>query len=98
MAKKLTLNIDEKIIEEAKKYARKKQKSLSRIVQDYLKVIVKLNNKEVSSFSKSTEIELSPTVKQLLGSVKIDQEKLKKINDEKFKYLKEKYLERYGIH
>ena len=94
MAKKLTLNIDEKIIEEAKKYARKKQKSLSRIVQDYLKVIVKLNNKEVSSFSKSTEIELSPTVKQLLGSVKIDQEKLKKINDEKFKYLKEKYLER----
>ena len=98
MAKKLTLNIDEKIIEEAKKYARKKQKSLSRIVQDYLKVIVKLNNKEVSSFSKSTEIELFPTVKQLLGSVKIDQEKLKKINDEKFKYLKEKYLERYGIH
>jgi len=94
MAKKLTLNIDEKIIEEAKKYARKKQKSLSRIVQDYLKVVVKLNNKEVSSFSKSTEIELSPTVKQLLGSVKIDQEKLKKINDEKFKYLKEKYLER----
>ena len=93
MAKKLTLNIDENIIEEAKKYARKKQKSLSRIVQDYLKFIIKLNNKEDSISGKNTETELSPTVKKLLGSVKIDKEKLEKITDEKFKYLKEKYLE-----
>ena len=91
MAKKLTLNIDEEIIEEAKKYARKRRKSLSRVVQDYLKYIVKMDV-ESNSSNKSIETKLTPTVKQLLGSVKIDKEKLEKISDEKFEYLKEKYL------
>jgi replicative DNA helicase len=34
--KKLTLTIEEKIISQAKEYARKKNKSVSRIVEEYL--------------------------------------------------------------
>ena len=82
MGKKLTLNIEEKVIEEAKKYASKKRKSLSRVIQDYLRYVVEMENED-------EEIELSPTVRQLLGSVKM---KEKEPKDARFEYLKEKYL------
>lgn len=36
MLKKLTLTIEEKIIRQAKEYARRKRKSVSRIVEEYL--------------------------------------------------------------
>ena len=62
MTTKLTLTIEENVIKSAKVYAQKKGKSLSRLIENYLK---SLSNKE------SAAEELSPTVKKLLGSVKL---------------------------
>ena len=60
MSTKLTLTIDESIIERAKKYAKSKENSLSNIIENYLKILVKDNT--------SKEIELTPIVKSLKGS------------------------------
>ena len=59
MSTKLTLTIDESVIERAKKYAKSKENSLSNIIENYLKILVK--------DSSSTEIELTPIVKSLKG-------------------------------
>ncbi|WP_429885995.1 DUF6364 family protein [Geoalkalibacter halelectricus] len=39
MKKKLTLSLDESVIEEAKKFARRRHKSLSRMVESYLRQV-----------------------------------------------------------
>ncbi|NBA84652.1 hypothetical protein GVN16_02715 [Emticicia sp. CRIBPO] len=62
MNTKLTLTIEHTVIEKAKKYALAQERSLSDIIENYLKLIT-------SDESKS-EIELSPTVKALKGSFK----------------------------
>ncbi|MCD6123079.1 MAG: hypothetical protein J7K04_14675 [Spirochaetales bacterium] len=82
MSKKLTLSIDETTIEKAKRYAKKKKKSLSKLVQEYLQYVAEREN-------ENWELELTPTVRKLLGSVKIKEES---IEDTRFKYLEEKYL------
>jgi len=63
MSTKLTLTIDEKVIESAKAYAVSNERSLSNIVEEYLKslTITKENKKEPR---------LSKLVKELKGSVK----------------------------
>lgn len=63
MDTKLTLKLDQEIIERAKQYASKKKVSLSRIVENYLQVLTKE--------SASDEIEISPYVKSLSSGVKI---------------------------
>ena len=50
MPAKLTLTITQSVIEEAKKYAQKKNKSVSRIVEEYLKNIT-TDHDSVTSFS-----------------------------------------------
>lgn len=50
MLAKLTLTITQSVIEEAKKYAQKKNKSVSRIVEEYLKNIT-TDHDSVTSFS-----------------------------------------------
>ncbi|NVO10976.1 MAG: hypothetical protein HXX16_13505 [Bacteroidales bacterium] len=82
MNTKLTLTIDQSIIEKAKKYANGKGRSLSSIIENYLKVITK---EEVVS-----DIELTPIVKSLKGSFKAP----KNLNYKKelSKRLSEKYL------
>jgi alkyl hydroperoxide reductase subunit AhpC len=62
MTTKLTLSIEEGIIKHAKKYAEKKGRSLSEIIQSYLEALT-LNRKE--------EKEISPKIKKLLGAVKL---------------------------
>ncbi len=62
MNTKLTLTIEQKIIERAKKYAKQKGRSLSDIIENYLKVITK---KE-----RNTGIEMTPLTKSLRGSFK----------------------------
>ncbi|MGI5066806.1 DUF6364 family protein [Treponema putidum] len=47
MLAKLTLTIDRSVIEQAKEYAQKKNRSVSRIVEDYLKNIA--TNPEMST-------------------------------------------------
>lgn len=62
---KLTLTIEQTIIEKAKKYANNKGRSLSNIIENYLKAITRDENVET--------IELTPNVKSLKGSFKAPQ-------------------------
>ena len=82
MNTKLTLTIEQSIIEKAKKYANDKGRSLSSIIENYLKVITK---EEAVS-----DIELTPIVKSLKGSFKAP----RNLNYKKelSKRLSEKYL------
>ena len=65
MITKLTLTMEDKVIESAKKYARQKGKSLSDIVENYLK--------SVSTHEITTE-ELSPKVARLKGVIKLPED------------------------
>ncbi len=64
MNTKLTLTVDQDIIIKAKKYAKSKGRTLSDIIENYLKMITK----EASSID---EAELSLLVKSLKGSFKM---------------------------
>jgi hypothetical protein len=82
MNTKLTLTIEQTIIEKAKKYANSKGRSLSNIIENYLKVITKEDNVE--------SIELTPIVKSLKGSFTAP--KNFDFKKELAKRLEEKYL------
>ncbi len=58
---KLTLTIEESVIEKAKKYAKGKNRSLSDIIENYLKVVAK-------EIPEQQDIEITPIVKSLKGS------------------------------
>ena len=62
MTTKLTLSLEENVIKEAKSLAKMKGKSLSNLVENYLKALILQK--------QNTEIEISPTVKKLVGCVK----------------------------
>ena len=62
MNTKLTLTIEEKVIDSAKQYAQKKGKSLSHIVENYLM--------SITSNEKKTD-NLSPKVAKLMGVIKL---------------------------
>lgn len=64
---KLTLSINQSVIEEAKIYAKSSGKSLSSIVEEYLKALLK-DKKHDSKKSPSK------TVKELRGSVRMPEE------------------------
>lgn len=63
MNTKLTLTIEQELIQKAKDYAKQKNRSLSDIIENYLKILTKEEKKESS--------ELSPIVKSLKGSFKM---------------------------
>ncbi|SPD75302.1 conserved hypothetical protein [uncultured Desulfobacterium sp.] len=80
MITKLTLRMDENLIESAKEYSVKTGKSVSRIVADLFEII---KNEKINR-----EDPLTPTVRSLKGILKgkqIDEKDYKK-------YLEEKYL------
>jgi len=60
---KLTLSLDRKTIESAKKYAQKRGKSVSKIVQDYLSSISK-------NESKPSKMAIGPVTQELHGALK----------------------------
>lgn len=62
MNTKLTLTIEQSLIEKAKKYAKSKGRSLSDIVENYLKVIIKEDNSKV--------IDSTPIASSLRGAFK----------------------------
>lgn len=84
MNTKLTLTIDQSVIEKAKRYARKKERSLSDLIENYLKALT------TEESEKNTEDDLSATVKNLKGSFKMpkDFDYKKELTDR----LSEKYL------
>ncbi len=81
MKVKLTLLLDKKVIEQAKKYSRKKNISLSKLIEDYLLR---------TSFKEQEEPVISPLVKSLSGVIKLpkDLDHKKAYSD----YLSEKYM------
>ena len=83
MDAKLTLNIDREIAARAKAYARSKGRSLSDLVEDYLKFL--------TSSGKESDPKLPPRVRSLLGSIKVpkDLDYKKELSDQ----LRKKYLE-----
>lgn len=84
MSTKLTLTIEQSVIEKAKKYANDKGRSLSSIIENYLKIITK-DEESVN------EIKLTPIVRSLKGSFKAP--KNLDYKKELSKRLTEKYLE-----
>ena len=82
MDAKLTLNIDKEVARKAKVYARSKGRSLSDLVENYLKLLTKNSSVEDSEYT--------PRVKSLLGCIKLpeDFEYKREISDS----LAKKYL------
>ena len=60
MNTKLTLTIEQTVIINAKKYASDKNRSLSNLIENYLKALTSENN--------NNKVELTPIVKSLLGA------------------------------
>lgn len=78
MQTKLTLRLEDSLIQQAKKYAKQHDKSLSQVVADYFQVLTQQSKKSKTS----------PITKSLIGILdtnNIDE------NDYK-KYVEEKYL------
>jgi len=65
MTTKLTLTIEDKVIDSAKKYALEKGKSVFDIVENYLKTI---------TTREETNPTLSPKVSRLIGAVKLPED------------------------
>jgi Family of unknown function (DUF6364) len=64
MTTKLTLTIDDKVINSAKEYAQKKGKSLSHLIENYLKSIT-------ADTKEDKEESISPKVLKLMGVIKL---------------------------
>lgn len=82
MNTKLTLTIEQAVVEKAKRYARKKERSLSDLIENYLKALTNETTKETAK--------TSPIVKSLRGSFAMD--KNADYKTELSKQLREKYL------
>lgn len=65
MTTKLTLTMEDKVIDSAKKYAHKKGKSLSDIVENYLR--------SITTYEK-TAVKLSPKVTRMMGAIKLPED------------------------
>ncbi|MBA5792705.1 hypothetical protein H1R17_01545 [Flavobacterium sp. xlx-214] len=83
MDTKLTLKLDEDVIERAKKYASNKKLSLSRLIENYLDSLTK---------EQDNDFEISPFVKSIATgkSIPIDAD-WKEIRDQYADHLDEKY-------
>lgn len=81
MDTKLTLKLNQEIIEKAKQYASEKKVSLSRLIENYLNTL--------TSSNPSDDLQISPFVKSLTSGIKIppDYDYKKERTD----YLEQKY-------
>jgi len=66
MDTKLTLKLDKLVIEQAKEYASSQNRSLSRIIESYLKSLINREN-----LIKEDDIKISPFVKSMSTGIKI---------------------------
>lgn len=65
METKLTLSIQKELAKSAKEYAKRNGKSLSGIIEGYLRILIN---------SDTQKSEISPKVKDLLGSIKVEKD------------------------
>lgn len=84
---KLTLTIDGKVIEKAKQYAKRQGRSLSNLIEDYLKLLTKEHFGEKAGFKSS------PIVSQLRGILKIEAPE----NFDEKKILEEELMKKYKL-
>jgi ATP-dependent Lon protease len=77
----LTLSVDKRVVQKAKRYARTRKKSLSEIVATYLDYI---------SSQPAKHQDIDPEVLEASGHIL--PEDVPDLKDPKFRYLKEKYL------
>ncbi|GAB1454353.1 DUF6364 family protein [Draconibacterium sp.] len=84
MDAKLTLKLDKNVIDRAKEYASINERSLSRLIESYLKSLIE---KEVGQ--SDSDFEISPFVKSMKTGIKlpVDYDYKKAYGD----YLSEKY-------
>jgi hypothetical protein len=66
MDSKLTLKLDKFVIDKAKDYASSQKRSLSRIIESYLRSLISKND-----LKDTDDIEISPFVKSMATGVKI---------------------------
>ncbi len=81
MDTKLTLKLNKKVIEKAKIYAKKNNKSLSELIENYFRTITDDENKN--------DIEISPNVMEISGIIKLPENF--KVKEMYGKYIEEKY-------
>lgn len=80
MQTKLTLRLEDRLIEQAKSYAAQSGKSVSQVVADYFKVLTSEKNAESSPAAPITQ-----SLRGLLRASKLDEKDYRK-------YLEEKHL------
>jgi antitoxin component of RelBE/YafQ-DinJ toxin-antitoxin module len=80
MQTKLTLRLEDQLIEQAKSYAEKAGKSVSQLVAEYFKLLTSEKTKPISSSTPVTQ-----SLRGLLRESKLDEKDYKK-------YLEEKHL------
>ncbi len=81
MTTKLTLSVDRQVVQKAKRYARKQNKSLSQLVTNYLR--------HVTSEDPDTS-DIDPAVLEIADEIRVD--RLPRHDDLKYRYLRDKYL------
>lgn len=69
MDTKLTLKLNDSVIEQAKQYAKENNISLSRLIENYLQAITERKNKE---------IKISPLVESLTGVIQFEEKDYRK--------------------
>lgn len=80
MGSKLTLNIDDSVVKRAKAYARKRNTSLSKVIQQYLQYVTE---------SEVPASDITERVSRLADTLDVTE-----TDDEiKFDYLRDKYLD-----
>lgn len=83
MDSKLTLKLNENVIERAKEYASKKKLSLSRLIENYLDSLTREQN---------DEFEISPFVKSISTGKSIpDKAEYKELREKHIDFLDKKY-------
>lgn len=81
MDTKLTLKLNKKAIEQAKRYAKRRNQSLSGLVENYFKQITQTESQE--------SIEISPNVQDLVGIIELSGDF--NLREEYGNHLEEKY-------
>lgn len=81
MTTKLTLSVERRVVQNAKRYARTHKKSLSEIVTNYLDYI---------SSEGAEQPEIDPEVLEASGQIASEQ--IPELKEPKYSYLKKKYL------
>lgn len=87
MSKKLTLRLDEDVIEQAKRYADERGTSVSKLVEQYFVLLTEESEEDADDEEEDWRDELSPITRRLLGRLKsadVDEE-------DYYRYLEEKH-------